>query len=249
MESTASEHTYTIFLCPRLIRCWAAVNMPSSSSMEMVASKPFCVGVLMPMIGTWMRLSCWISFGSTPNDVTNTASTLRRTGRFVKKSRRFSAVSTCWNSDTSYPALCMTDSIPANTSVLNQLVISSFISIATRYDWPDFSDVAEREMLKSSLSAVSSTLRRVRSDTSSGRVNARDTVEIDTPAALATSRMPALSISQPLCGFCIIITNVPSLGNTRLSGNALPYCYYYTANVVKNHANVAPIAQNIKITG
>ena len=143
----------------------------------------------------------------------------------------------------------MTDSIPANTSVLNQLVISSFISIATRYDWPDFSDVAEREMLKSSLSAVSSTLRRVRSDTSSGRVNARDTVEIDTPAALATSRMPALSISQPLCGFCIIITNVPSLGNTCPSGNALPYCYYYTANVVKNHANVAPIAQNIKITG
>ena len=36
-------------------------------------------------------------------------------------------------------------------------------------------------MLKSSLSAVSSTLRRVRSDTSSGRVNARDTVEIDIP--------------------------------------------------------------------
>ena len=235
--------------CPRLMRCCVAVYMPFSSSMLMVASKPSEDGVLMPMIGTWMRLSCWISFGSTPNDVTNTASTLRRTGRFVKNSLRFSAVSTCWNSEMSYPASCMTESMPANTSVLNQLVISSFISIATRYDWPDFSDVAEREMLKSSLSAVSSTLRRVRSDTSSGRLNARDTVEIDTPAALATSRMPALSISQPLCGSSIIITNVSNLGNTRLSRDALSICFYHTANVVKNHASVAQIAQIIKITG
>ena len=82
-----------------------------------------------------------------------------------------------------------------------------------------------------------------------GLVQEGDTVEIDTPAALATSRMPALSISQPLCGFCIIITNVPSLGNTRLSGDALSICFYHTANVVKNHASVAQIAQIIKITG
>ena len=88
--------------------------------------------------------------------------------------------------------------MPANTSVLNQLVISSFMSKATRYVCPDFSEVAEREMLKSNLSAVSNTLRLVRSETSSGRVNARETVEIDTPAALATSRMPALSMSAPL---------------------------------------------------
>ena len=104
-------------------------------------------------------------------------------------------------------------------------------------------------MLKSSLSAVSSTLRRVRSDTISGRVNARDTVEIDTPAALATSRMPALSISQPLCGSSIIITNVSNLGNTLLSGDALSIRFYHIANVVKNHASVAQIAQIIKITG
>ena len=52
IESTASEHTYTMFLCPRLIRCCADENMPSSSSMEIVASKPSCDGVLMPMIGT-----------------------------------------------------------------------------------------------------------------------------------------------------------------------------------------------------
>ena len=62
--------------------------------------------------------------------------------------------------------------MPANTSVLNQLVISSFMSKATRYVCPDFSEVAEREMLKSNLSAVSNTLRLVRSETSSGR--ARD---------------------------------------------------------------------------
>ena len=96
----------------------------------------------------------------------------------------------------SYPASCITDSTPANTWVLNQLVMSSFISSATRYVWPDFSAVAEREMLKSRRSAVSSTLLRVFSETRSGRVKARDTVEIDTPAASATSRIPALSMDH-----------------------------------------------------
>ena len=53
-------------------------------------------------------------------------------------------------------------------------------------------------MLKSSLSAALSTFRRVFSDTSSGRVKARETVEMDTPATLATSRMPAFAIPAPL---------------------------------------------------
>ena len=164
-----------------------AVYMPFSSSMLMLASNPSTDGVLMPMIGTWMRRSCSTSCGSMANDATNTASTLRRIGRSVKNSSLLRSVSMCWNSEMSYPAGCITDSMPANVWVLNQLVISSFISIATRLVRPDLSAVAEREMLKSSLSAMSSTLRRVFADTSSGRVNARDTVEMETPAALATS--------------------------------------------------------------
>ena len=96
MVSTGAEQVYTICLCPRLIRCCAAVNIPFSSSMLIDASKPSVVGVLMPMIGTWVRLSCPISSASTANEATNTASTLRRTGSVVKKSRRFSAVSMCW---------------------------------------------------------------------------------------------------------------------------------------------------------
>ena len=87
--------------CPRLMRCCVAVYMPFSSSMLMVASKPSEDGVLMPMIGTWMRCSCSTSCGSMANEATNTASTLRRMGSSVKNSCRLAAVSMCWNREMS----------------------------------------------------------------------------------------------------------------------------------------------------
>ena len=86
----------------------------------------------------------------------------------------------------------MIELMPAKIWVLNQLVISSFMSSATRNVCPDFRAAAEREMLKSSWSAACSTLCRVFSDTTSGWANARDTVDMETPAAFATSRIPAL---------------------------------------------------------
>ena len=55
----------------------------------------------------------------------------------------------------------MIELMPAKIWVLNQLVISSFMSSATRNVCPDFRAAAEREMLKSSWSAACSTLCRV----------------------------------------------------------------------------------------
>ena len=180
--------------------CCAARNIPASSSMLIEASNALLDGVLMPMIGTCVRRSCSTSFGSIANDATNTASTLRSTGRFTKNDSRFFASSMCWKSEMSYPASCSTELRPAKTWVLNQLVTSSFISSATRNVCPDLSAVAEREMLKSSIDAASMTRSRVFSETSSGRVNARETVEIDTPAICATSRMPFLCTIAPFGG-------------------------------------------------
>ena len=90
--------------------------------------------------------------------------------------------------------------MPANTSALNQLVMPSLMSSATRYVCPDLSAIAEREMLKSSLFAAAITLSRVACETSCGLVNARETVEMETPASRATSRIPALCISYSLYG-------------------------------------------------
>ena len=101
MDSDAAEQAYTMCLWPRLSRCWVAVYMPFSSSILMEASNPSMDGVLMPMIGTRMRLSCSTSFSSMAKDATNTASTLRRTGRSVKNLRRMSAVSMCWKTEMS----------------------------------------------------------------------------------------------------------------------------------------------------
>ena len=56
-----------------------------------------------------------------------------------------------------------------------------------RRDLPDFSAAAERDSEKLSSLAVSSTRLRVFAETRSGRVNERETVEMETPAALATS--------------------------------------------------------------
>ena len=72
---------------------------------------------------------------------------------------------------------------------LNHSRMWSLISSATRRARPDLSTMAEREMEKFMSSAMRRTLVRVAFDTSSGRVNARDTVEADTPACSATSLM------------------------------------------------------------
>ena len=61
------------------------------------------------------------------------------------------------------------------------------MSSATRMARPVLSAAAERDVEKLSSSAMRSTFSRVAADTSSGRVNDRETVEMETWAALATS--------------------------------------------------------------
>ena len=73
------------------------------------------------------------------------------------------------------------------TEAVNHRRIWPLISTAMRRARPDFSAAAERDSEKLSLSATPSTRSRVLAETRSGRVNDLDTVEMDTPAALATS--------------------------------------------------------------
>ena len=67
---------------------------------------------------------------------------------------------------------------------------------AMRRDCPVFNAAAEREMEKFSSSAMASTFFRVLEDTRSGRVNERETVEMETFARLATSWIVAVVISS-----------------------------------------------------
>lgn len=73
------------------------------------------------------------------------------------------------------------------TDALNHSRRWSLTSSAMRSARPVFSATAEREVEKLSSSAIRSTFSRVAFETSSGRVKERDTVEIDTLAARATS--------------------------------------------------------------
>ena len=70
---------------------------------------------------------------------------------------------------------------------LNQVFKWPLMRTATRKDWPDFRAVADREIEKFNCFAIDRTLERVRSETSSGHVNDRETVDTDTFACLATS--------------------------------------------------------------
>ena len=56
-----------------------------------------------------------------------------------------------------------------------------------RNDFPDFKAAAEREREKCICAAMERMRSRVFADTKSGLVNARETVDVDTPAASATS--------------------------------------------------------------
>ena len=82
------------------------------------------------------------------------------------------------------------------TEAENQLLIWSLTSSAMRRDCPVFSAAAEREMEKFSSSATASTFARVLGDTRSGRVNERETVEMETFARLATSWIVAVVIGS-----------------------------------------------------
>ena len=87
------------------------------------------------------------------------------------------------------------------TDAANQLLMWLLTSSAMRNDWPVFSAAAEREIEKFSSSAMDSTFERVFGDTRSGRVNERETVEMDTFARLATSWIVAVVVGSFLsCG-------------------------------------------------
>ena len=70
---------------------------------------------------------------------------------------------------------------------LNHRLSLPDISTAMRSARPVFNAAAEREMEKLSSSAAFITFSRVAADTRSGRVNDRETVEMDTCASCATS--------------------------------------------------------------
>lgn len=115
-----------------------------------------------------------------------TASTLRLTGNASKNSLRAWPLM-IWQIEMSYPLREKTALNPSMMVELNQVLKWSLMSTATRKDWPDLSAVAEREIEKFNFRAVDRTLERVRSDTSSGRVNDLETVDTETFACLATS--------------------------------------------------------------
>ena len=71
---------------------------------------------------------------------------------------------------------------------LRKLIVTGALSSrAIRNERPDWNTVADRDTAKLSSSAIARTFLRVFSETRSGLVNARETVDTDTCALSATS--------------------------------------------------------------